>query len=148
MESKKKNTLSCGCFVVRSDRGHIEVLLVKPFMNRDSWGIPKGHIDEGESPEQCALREVKEETGLDVHILCEMPQTKTTNKNENKTVRTFFASLPKDQPIVLDSENAEVKWFPITELPAIHKYQIEVIEAAKTYAISATESFGPHPHTI
>ena len=35
----------------------------------DDWSLPKGHIEQGETREQAAIREVKEETGLDARIL-------------------------------------------------------------------------------
>jgi 8-oxo-dGTP diphosphatase len=50
------------------DRGR--VLLVRRAMNpeRGKWSLPAGYIDYGENPREAALREVKEETGLDVEI--------------------------------------------------------------------------------
>jgi 8-oxo-dGTP pyrophosphatase MutT (NUDIX family) len=61
-----RNTTSCGACVYRDNKNGVELLLVRPFEDRDAWGIPKGHIGLGETVEQCAVREVKEETGLDV----------------------------------------------------------------------------------
>ncbi|MCA0236207.1 MAG: NUDIX domain-containing protein [Bacteroidetes bacterium] len=47
---------------VRNDKGELLV-----FYRRGSWDMPKGKIDPGETPEQAAIREVQEETGL-VHL--------------------------------------------------------------------------------
>ncbi len=46
----------------------IEILLVRPWAERDAWGIPKGHINEGEDPQVCAKREVLEEAGVDIEL--------------------------------------------------------------------------------
>ena len=44
-----------------------EVLMVKA-SNSESWAIPSGGIEQGETPEECCIREVKEETGYDIVI--------------------------------------------------------------------------------
>ncbi len=46
----------------RSTAGPVFLLIRDPYEN---WGLPKGHLERGESPEDAALREVAEETGLD-----------------------------------------------------------------------------------
>ncbi len=46
----------------RTDRGVIEILLIQDA--KDRWTIPKGHIEEGETAQQTARREIGEEAGL------------------------------------------------------------------------------------
>jgi len=54
--------------------GDLEVLLVhRP--KYDDWTLPKGKLDDGESAEEAALREVEEETGLQVELRDELPPT-------------------------------------------------------------------------
>jgi 8-oxo-dGTP diphosphatase len=45
--------------------GHGRLLLVKPSY-RETWGVPGGVVEEGETPDECVQREVREEIGLDV----------------------------------------------------------------------------------
>ena len=56
---------SCGALVYRRTKGQIELLLLK---NRygGHWSFPKGHVEGSETERQTALREVKEETRLDI----------------------------------------------------------------------------------
>ena len=131
--NKRKKTTSCGCVVYKVFDDRIYFLLVRPFKDRDSWGVPKGHIDAGETIETCALREVYEETGIVVKLEKQLPDVSTKFKNEHKTVITFLAqqvcdSMPRPQ----DGENVEVKWFASDELPTIHIYQRSLLANAIT----------------
>lgn len=58
-----KKEKSCGIVVFNND----EVLLV--FHNLGHYGFPKGHIEKGETEEETAIREVKEETNCDAKII-------------------------------------------------------------------------------
>ncbi|MBN2097019.1 MAG: NUDIX domain-containing protein [Candidatus Omnitrophica bacterium] len=57
-----KREFSAGGIVVRKKGRGFEILLIKDAYGRWSW--PKGHIDQGESSPQAALREIREEVGL------------------------------------------------------------------------------------
>ena len=58
---------SCGTVVFRKARGKYAVLLIKNKYT-DFWSYPKGHVEAGENEYQTAIRETKEETGIDVKI--------------------------------------------------------------------------------
>ena len=45
MSKERKKTLSCGGLPWRLRNGQVEVLLIKQFTHKDSWGLPKGHIN-------------------------------------------------------------------------------------------------------
>ncbi len=54
---------SAGGVVYRRDDGVIQFLLIRdPYEN---WGLPKGHVEPGEAVEETAIREVREETGIE-----------------------------------------------------------------------------------
>ena len=62
-----RREFSAGGAVIRESQGKAQILMIK-----DRFGflaLPKGHIDPGETPEQAAIREVKEETGIDCKII-------------------------------------------------------------------------------
>jgi len=59
------NEKSCGAVVFRRKSGNTEFLLVKN-KKGNNWGFPKGHIEKGESEEDTAIREVLEETGVQI----------------------------------------------------------------------------------
>lgn len=59
---------SCGGLIFHKTKQGVRVLLVKNNNGR-YWSFPKGHIEKGETEKQTAIREIKEETGLDVQII-------------------------------------------------------------------------------
>lgn len=88
-----KQEYSYGAVVYRITQNGVEYLIEHMKMGHIS--MPKGHIEEGETPEQCALREIKEETNLDVSL----------NTSFSKTIRyepmpevikdvTYFLATP------------------------------------------------------
>lgn len=125
-------TTSCGALTWRfGPGGKCQVLLIKQFKHKENWGIPKGHTNEGESLEDCARREVREETGVEVILEERLYDIQIELKHELKTVATWIATPvnpdvePRsDDP---DSEVADVRWFNIDELPKIANYQQKLI---------------------
>lgn len=74
--------------VVFRRRSAAEVLLIRdPYEN---WGLPKGHIEGGETPAEAALREVEEETGLaELEIVAQLPTIDWYFRNRGKLVHKF-----------------------------------------------------------
>lgn len=145
--SERNNTVSCGALVIRELNNEIQILLIKQFANRDRWGIPKGHQNEGESLEETAKREVFEETGVHATPVIKLQNCYITNKVENKTVHTWLAILadasnsePKHDHY--DNEVADARWFNIDALPDTIAYQreviLEAIQMVRTTAYSHT----------
>ena len=98
---------SCGCIIIKNNK----VLLVYE-KNRNFWGFPKGHMEEGESEIQTALREVKEEVGLDVKI--DVNKKYTLNyiiNNEIDKTSIFYIATPINENIVMQENEIEnIKW--------------------------------------
>ena len=150
-EKQRKKVTSCGGVVWRRSSEGVELLLIKQFKHHDRWGIAKGHIDEGETPEACAVREIREETGVDVVLGRRLPDATTSFRNENKTVMCWLAkptgrAEPQhDDP---NSEVADARWFNVKELPELLTYQrilisyaIEVINAMEVDPMTFDEDF-------
>ncbi len=102
---------SCGAIIVnRADR-QIKILLVKNH-NAKHWSFPKGHIEYGESEEHTAIREIKEETNLDVTI-CKGFKEETIycpHGKIKKKVVFFLADSKNTNVKVQESEIASYQW--------------------------------------
>lgn len=143
-KNNKKKTTSCGTVTYRNlSKNHhisdVEILLIKQFSNRNIWGIPKGHVDPGETLEQCAIRETREEAGILTELGIRLDSVKIQNKKEDKTVIPFLATQICDHdpsPCDPDSEVSDARWFKINSLPEIHTYQKSVIAQALIILVS------------
>lgn len=85
-----------------------------------SWCCPGGHLEYGESFEACALREVKEETGLEIENIRPGSFTNDLFSQEGKHYVTLFmlADCPRGKPRVCEPEKCETwAWFSTDALP-------------------------------
>ena len=108
MEKEK----SCGAIVINKNN---KILLVHH--NAGHWDFPKGHIENRETEEQTAIREVKEETNIDIIINNKYRYTTSYSPKENvmKEVVYFLAqNIDEDKKPQLE-EVSEVKWFTFEE---------------------------------
>lgn len=91
-----------------------QVLLREPINHFDDyvWTFPKGRPDDGETPEEAAVREVREETGVDARVVERLPGTYPGGTSDN----VFFAMelVDQDDHARLD-ETASVRWCSIAE---------------------------------
>ena len=76
----------------------------------DDWSLPKGKLDEGESFEEAALREVWEETGLRVSLGEELPAVHYSVRERPKRVRYWRMSVEADPGFSPNDEVDELRW--------------------------------------
>jgi 8-oxo-dGTP diphosphatase len=108
---------AAGGIVVRD--GHI-LLVHRP--QYDDWTFPKGKLDEGESWEDGARREVWEETSLDCEVGEELGRTRyVDSRGRNKEVRYF--AMTSDGEAAPATEVDEVLWVPLDEAAAQLSYE-------------------------
>jgi 8-oxo-dGTP pyrophosphatase MutT (NUDIX family) len=85
------------------------------------WSLPKGHIEQGETAEQTAIREVAEETGIHGHVLAALGSIDywfvTEGRRVHKTVHHYLLRFSGGELCDEDVEVTEVAWVPVTELP-------------------------------
>ena len=103
-----KQEKSCGCIVINEKD---EVLLIHH--NDGHWDFPKGHVEYGETEIQTAVREVKEETNIDVEVNEKYRYTIKYSPKENviKEVVYFLAKNITNNELPQLEEVSEVNWF-------------------------------------
>jgi 8-oxo-dGTP pyrophosphatase MutT (NUDIX family) len=99
------------------------------------WSLPKGHIEQGETPEQTAVREVAEETGVDSRVLAELGSIDywfiAEGRRVHKTVHHYLLASVGGELSDEDIEVAEVAWVPLPELQTRLAYADERRLAAR-----------------
>ena len=122
--AKRVDEVSAGGLVI--DFSGTRGLLIGRIDHKDAsrerllWSLPKGHIEAGETPEQAAIREVQEETGITSEITKSIGVIDfwfmAGGKRIHKTVHHFIFKEVSGELTPQITEVDEVSWFPLSEI--------------------------------
>ena len=109
---KKRKLVRCGGILMNESLTHLVGVMNYESINDQKWGLPKGHLKNHESIQQCAMREIYEETGIRVKITDDTPFKKL-----NDTFYYIFV-LPDETVFHIRDhhEIAKVEWLAIDSL--------------------------------
>ena len=128
---RRVDETSAGGLVVDADRAVPAAALIGRIDRRGRllWSLPKGHIESGESPEDAAIREVAEETGILGEILAPLGVIDfwfvADGRRVHKTVHHFLLRAVGGALSDEDLEVNEVAWVPLSDLSARLAYDDE-----------------------
>lgn len=126
---------SCGGIIFYKSNTSTRILLVKNNNGR-YWSFPKGHIEIGETEEQTAIREIKEETSLDVEIKEGFREVSDYCPfgRIHKRVVFFLAQAFTDNVNVQEEEIAEYIWVDLQQARKLCTYDndLRIINKAET----------------
>jgi 8-oxo-dGTP pyrophosphatase MutT (NUDIX family) len=145
---KQAVATSAGGIVIRFVDGSPQLVVGKRRRDRDgvTWTLPKGTPNPDETAEQTALREVREESGLEVRIVCPFDSIEYTFQQGrtriHKTVH-YFLMIPTGGDLGRhDHEFDEVRWIAFDEAGALLSFETERALVARA-AAAATDGMFP-----
>jgi len=133
-----RSEVSAGGVVYRRSDDGVEIVLAARRTRRGdlAWGLPKGLIEPEETPEEAAVREVREETGLEAEVEASLGDIRYFYVWEGVRVRKavhFFLMRATGGDVSLhDHEMEDVQWFPLSVAlrRATYKGEREVLQRA------------------
>lgn len=117
-QNKPQVRVGVGVMIYRGN--NILLGLRKGAHGEGTWALPGGHLEFGESIENCAIREVMEETGLTISNITKIDFTNDIFEKENKHYITIFVkgSCESGDPKLMEPNKCtKWQWFSLDHLP-------------------------------
>ena len=114
--------VTADCVVITKEE-QPKVLLIQRGINpyKGSWAFPGGFMNMNETTEQCAIRELEEETGLKVAVIHQIgAYSKVDRDPRGRTITVAYLTII-DRPIAVTGQDdaANAEWFPLSKLPEL-----------------------------
>lgn len=130
-----KREKSCGAVVYKSELG--ECLFLIEHMAAGHWSLPKGHMEDGETESETAIREIKEETNLEIELDTSFRSVISYSPFRGcvKDVVFFIAKAVSDKLIRQECEVRELAWLPFEQAHEMLTFisDREVLEQAQRH---------------
>lgn len=127
---------SCGALVCHREDGKLKILILKHKLG-GHWSFPKGHVEGNETERETALREVREETGLDIRFLPDYREmvSYSPKPGVDKDVVYFLGYAEDSRTVMQEEEVSEIRWVDISEAHGFLTYynDKQLLRRAKRY---------------
>ena len=118
--------------ITKSERRKVLLIQRANEPYRGCWAFPGGFMDMDETAEQCAFRELKEETGLQLGEAIQIGCYSDVNRDpRGRTLSVAYLMLvDNEMPVSRQDDAVQAKWWPIDELPTLAFDHKQIIEDA------------------
>jgi 8-oxo-dGTP pyrophosphatase MutT (NUDIX family) len=115
---------SCGALVYRRVDGRIDFLILRHMLG-GHWSFPKGHVESGETEPETALREVREETGLNISLMPDFRRqvSYSPRTGVSKDVVYFLGYAEDSHTTRQEEEISEIRWVSASKCHEYLTYQ-------------------------
>ncbi len=125
MPIPSRHEVSAGGVVYRKREGKEPevILILVPYSHGNTWTLPKGHVEKGETPEQAAEREIREETGVNARVQAPLKtidywffsRYRAKLRRVHKKVHQFLLRATGGDVSGHNDEVLEARWVPISK---------------------------------
>lgn len=133
----RKTELTTLCYLERDDKYlMMHRVSKKNDINKDKWIGVGGHFEDGESPEECARREIYEETGFDIpldKLRYRAVITFISDKGDYELMSLFTADCPEGEP--KDCDEGKLEWVKKSDV-----FDLNIWEGDKIFFLLLAES--------
>lgn len=112
---------AAGGVVVRAGPRPQVLLVHRPA--HDDWSFPKGHLEPGEDDLSAALREVREETGLECEPVRDLGELRHRDAKDRPKAVRYWEMRARTGELEPDDEVDEVRWVDLAEAPSVLTYE-------------------------
>jgi len=113
---------AAGGLIVRHHAGELQIALVHRPVHQD-WSYPKGKLEEGETYEDAAQREVLEETGFVCRLLRFIGHTEYTDRKGRPKVVAYWVMAAEAGTFVANEEVDELRWLDVGAAGSLLSYE-------------------------
>ena len=114
---EEEPVLLAGC-VILDDYGRV-LLLHRNLGDTGLWELPGGKMEEDEQPEEAAVREVREELGVDVRLIRALGNEAFEHENRLYRFFWFLAVIEKGEPLPLEALHDDADYIEVEDMPSM-----------------------------